>query len=339
MSKVQASTAMIMTAGLGTRLHPFTQVQTKALMPVLGVPSAQFAIDTLVAAGVSQIIANLHHRASDTQEGLLKLDFAGSTLVLSDESCELLGTAGGMRKVLPHIGSGPLLRANADVICNIDWLSLLDRHQFLRRKRGVSMTLALLENTHPSECYPEILFNSDRECVIGIGRSLPSGVFWSGAAVLEQEALANVPEKGASEFVPYILHPALQQQRVGALLMKSCWYDIGTPQLWLQTHFDLMDELESSRPSSGLMSQWRKRLLQRNLQIRPGIWVDRRVPSLGQIPVRSPSYVGWSEEAPFSDQGVPYSELGPRCVVYGGVVPQDALQRGIGYSRFWRGEV
>ena len=338
MSNPQVSAAMIMTAGLGTRLHPFTQVQTKALMPVFGVPSAQFVIDTLVAAGVSQIIANLHHRASDTQKGLLKLDLAGSSLLLSDESQELLGTAGGMRKVLPHIGKGPLLRANADVLCNIDWLSLLDRHQYLKRKRGVSITLALLKNTHPSEQYPEILLHSDQESVMGVGKAIPSGVFWSGAAVLEREAFADVPDQGASEFVPSILRPALQKQSVGAVVMNSCWYDIGTPQLWLQTHFDLMSELESVTSSSGLLPQWRERLLQRNLQIKPGVWVDRRVPRFDQIPVRAPSYVGWSGEAPFFDSSFPYQELGPRCVVYGGAVSQGVLQRGIGYSKFWIGE-
>ena len=341
MSKVHVSVAMMMTAGLGTRLSPFTQVQTKALMPVLGIPSAQYTIDTLVAAGVNDLIANVHHRAESTRQGLLSLDYAGSRLLVSDESDELLGTAGGLRKAIPYMGQGPVLRANADVICNIDWLSLMDRHQYLRRKKGVSITMALLQNTTSEESYPEILLHPDSEQVIGLGKSIRGGVFWSGAAVIELEALAQIPQKGPSEFVPWVLSPAIREQKVGAVLMDTCWYDIGSPRLWLQTHLDLLKTLEEETSSARLCPKWRERLLKQNVQLASGVWVDRKAPRLRQDQLHPPVYVGSIDEAPSmeeSHEAIARVELGPRCVLYGESAIQGKLQRGIGYSRLWMGE-
>src|SRR5690348_6687584 len=88
--------AMIMAAGLGTRLRPFTDMRTKALLPVLGIPVAQFTIDSLAKAGVSSVVLNVHHRANETRSGLLGLDRANLKMEVSDESQSLLGSAGGI---------------------------------------------------------------------------------------------------------------------------------------------------------------------------------------------------------------------------------------------------
>ena len=333
MSKTHVSAAMMMTAGMGTRLSPFTRVQTKALMPVLGIPAAQYSVDTLVAAGVKRVVANLHHLASSTRSQLLNLDYSGAELVLSDESQQILGTAGGIKRALPLLGKGPILRANADVICDIRWQELIDRHEFLRRKRGVALTMVLLKHSGVGEAYSEVLTDSTLECVSGLGKLTTEGYFWSGAAILEQEALAHVPEIGPSEFVPTILHPALRDQKVGVFMSESPWFDIGSPSLWLDTHLNLLSLLEEKNQALTLFPRWRERILDLNYRISSGVWIRKGVELNRDLILRGPLYIGFEGEQ--EDQ---FEELGPRCVVYDAKISQRRLSQGIGYCGFWVGE-
>src|SRR5688572_3800538 len=95
--------AMLMGAGLGQRLRPFTDFCPKVLMPVMGIPVAQYSVDALVAAGVEKIVANYHHLPEQSKLGLKNLDLPSHTkLILSDESDLLLGSSGAYKKALPH---------------------------------------------------------------------------------------------------------------------------------------------------------------------------------------------------------------------------------------------
>lgn len=94
--------AMLMAAGMGTRLRPFSEKISKPLMPVLGVPCSRFALQSLSEAGVTEVIANLHHLPDMTREGLKKIFPALQT---SDETAQLLGSAGGIKKAQPFLES------------------------------------------------------------------------------------------------------------------------------------------------------------------------------------------------------------------------------------------
>ena len=68
------SEAMLMTAGLGTRLRPFTQFMAKPMLPLMGIPMAQYVLDSLNVSGVSRVVANIHHHSEKTKNGLLQLE-------------------------------------------------------------------------------------------------------------------------------------------------------------------------------------------------------------------------------------------------------------------------
>src|SRR4051812_25270596 len=119
MDSNQITTAMVMAAGLGIRLRPFTEATTKALLPLMGIPMAQFAMDTLIGCGVGTIVANVHHHSIRARTGLMALDYQGASLKVSDESHHLLGSAGGIRHALDNLGQGPFFLANADVLCDV----------------------------------------------------------------------------------------------------------------------------------------------------------------------------------------------------------------------------
>src|SRR5580658_1599381 len=114
MSSEPITRAMIMAAGLGTRMRPLTTNLPKPLVEVRGKPLIDHAIDRLVQAGVKLIVVNVHYRAD-----LLKAHLAKRTDVeikISDETDVLLGTGGGIVKALPYFEGQPFFVHNSDSI-------------------------------------------------------------------------------------------------------------------------------------------------------------------------------------------------------------------------------
>lgn len=315
---------MLMAAGLGTRLRPFTELHPKALLPLMGIPMAQFAVDMLRAAGVRSVVANVHHHAEKAKAGLYSLDLNGLSLGVSDESDLLLGSAGGIRKAAPAFGAKPFFLVNADVVSDIDLGHLAIHHQKLRARWGVTLTLAVRLAGPRGGKYREILFNPETELVTGLGQHQEEKPFFTGAAVIESEALRHVPPQGPSEFVPTILEPAMREGKVGVFLTDCTWFDIGDPGLWLQAHTGIIERLETG----ALNQRWRERIESLNKRISPLVWVSKDSPHIldpsGWI---GPAYWNRLEE----ETAHPPRELGPEAVIYGGGFPGGAIRDKIVY--------
>ncbi|MEK7819824.1 MAG: sugar phosphate nucleotidyltransferase, partial [Pseudomonadota bacterium] len=110
------ATAMVLAAGLGTRLRPLTDTLPKPLVSVAGQTLLDWALDRLADAGVERAVVNLHH-LGDKIEAHLK-DRARPTIAFSRET-ERLETGGGIARALPMLGAGPFFAVNADVL----WLN------------------------------------------------------------------------------------------------------------------------------------------------------------------------------------------------------------------------
>ena len=122
---------MIFAAGLGTRLKPLTDTLPKALVPLAGKTLLQWQIEKLKAAGITDIVVNVHHFADKIIEYLRQNNNFGCNIIVSDEHDILLETGGGLRKALPLITSSstPLLQEEAEtpiLACNVDILSNID---------------------------------------------------------------------------------------------------------------------------------------------------------------------------------------------------------------------
>lgn len=105
-------TAMILGAGLGTRMRPLTDVVPKPLVRLAGRPMIDHALDRLEKAGISRVIVNVHYRA-DQLEAHLKAR-THPQIIISDERQTLLDTGGGVVNALPLIGERPFIIHNSD---------------------------------------------------------------------------------------------------------------------------------------------------------------------------------------------------------------------------------
>ena len=122
--------AMIFAAGLGTRLKPLTDTLPKALVPLAGKTLLQWQVEKLKAAGITDIVVNVHHFPDMIIDYLRQHDYFGCNIQVSDERDMLLETGGGLRKAEEMFRSSGVqeFRSSEEgiLVCNVDILSNID---------------------------------------------------------------------------------------------------------------------------------------------------------------------------------------------------------------------
>jgi NDP-sugar pyrophosphorylase family protein len=133
--------AMVLAAGCGTRLRPLTDTRPKALVEVSGRTLLEQVLGRLVAAGVKEVIVNLHHLGEQIPPFVAKHDDFGLGRVAYSPEPGLLGTGGGLKQAAWFFDDGkPFLVHNVDVLSTIDLGALLHAH----RQSGALATLAVM---------------------------------------------------------------------------------------------------------------------------------------------------------------------------------------------------
>ena len=121
--------AMILAAGLGTRLKPFTDKHPKALALVNGKTLLQRNIEYLAGFGIKDVIVNVHHFAEQIISALKENNGFGSRVSISDESDEVLETGGGLKKAgYFFVDNEPFVLMNADILTDMDIRDLIRFH-------------------------------------------------------------------------------------------------------------------------------------------------------------------------------------------------------------------
>ena len=121
--------AMILAAGLGTRLKPLTDTMPKALVPVGGKPLLEWNIRKLQAQGYDRFVVNIHHFAQQIVDYVKEQDYA-PLVRFSDETSELLETGGGLKKAQDlFVEEAPILIHNVDILDNVNYDWFARQHQ------------------------------------------------------------------------------------------------------------------------------------------------------------------------------------------------------------------
>lgn len=152
--------AMIFAAGLGTRLKPLTDTLPKALVPLAGKTLLQWQIEKLKAAGITDIVVNVHHFPDMIIDYLRDNDNFGCRIAVSDERNMLLETGGGLRKA-KHLLLGVASRESGNndapiLVCNVDILSNIDIPTLLRAYNPDEMGVVVV---YPRETQRYLVFD------------------------------------------------------------------------------------------------------------------------------------------------------------------------------------
>jgi len=243
--------AMILAAGLGTRLRPLTDTRPKALVDVAGRTLLEITLSRLRSFGVSEVIVNVHHFADKVVEYLKANKNFGIRIEVSREDV-LLDTGGGLKKAAWFFLEDatrldePFLLHNVDVISTIDLARMLQFH----KEHHALATLAvqaretsrhLLFDDHLQLCgrragrdqKPEIVRPSDQLQPLA----------FSGIHMISPHLLPMLTEEGIFSIIPSYLRLAAQGEKIFAFRADDYyWRDLGRPNDLLQAVQDLQQK-------------------------------------------------------------------------------------------------
>jgi NDP-sugar pyrophosphorylase family protein len=178
--------AMILAAGLGTRLGGLSDERPKPLLPVADVPLVRYAIALCAGHGIREIVVNLHHHGDMIADLLGDGARLGVHIAYSREQA-ILGTGGGIRRALPLLGDGPFFVINGKIVFEVDLGAVLARHV----ASGAAATLVVRPDPDaarwgaidaPSE-------GGSIRALLGVGAHM-----FTGVQVLEPELVARLPD-------------------------------------------------------------------------------------------------------------------------------------------------
>jgi NDP-sugar pyrophosphorylase family protein len=277
-----APPALVLTAGLGTRLRPLTWIRAKAAVPVNGEPLARRVITWLARHHVCDLVLNLHH----LPETLTAVVGDGSDLgvrVRYSWEQPVLGSAGGPRRALPLLvdDDEPFLIVNGDTLTDLDIGRMLVAHA----ASGAAVTLAVIPNPRPDK-YGGVLVSPDGWVLGFAGRDSPDSQPFSagrggprekisyhfiGVQVAHSRAFAGLEDGIAAETVGW-LYPRLiraNPRSIAAYVCHASFQDIGTPRDYLDTSLALA-EIEGSQ----LVSRHRTMVDESACLTRTVVWDD-----------------------------------------------------------------
>lgn len=226
--------AMILAAGLGTRLRPYSLKRPKPLFPVLNQPLLLRHLDQGRQAGCAPIVVNAHHLG----EQIAVMVGNEPDVVLQAEK-EILGTGGGLRLALEHFGPEPILVVNGDIFHTIDLNWVIAEH----RRSGGPVTLVL----HDYSRFNQVAMAADLT-INSFGRhSVDQGgerLAFTGIHVVEPEILRRLSASGFADIIS--CYEELIKDHIpvrGLVASGHFWSDIGTPADYLDLHALLLGRL------------------------------------------------------------------------------------------------
>jgi mannose-1-phosphate guanylyltransferase len=219
--------ALVLTAGLATRLRPLSLVRAKAVLPIGGRPLVAHILARLAASGVTDAVLNLHHLPATVTRRIGDGTQFGLRVRYSWEFPAVLGSAGGPRKALPLIGARRFLIVNGDTLTDADIGAIVADHD----ASGALVTLAVVPNTSPHK-YGGVTADADGRFtgVVTRGSTTPS-LHFIGVQVVDADAFLRLADDTPAESIGS-LYPQLARERRGAVRVYQCaasFLDIGTP--------------------------------------------------------------------------------------------------------------
>lgn len=230
--------AMILAAGLGTRLRPLTNTIPKPLLPVGGTPLIVWNLLLLRRHGFRDVIINLHHLGPLIEHALGDGARFGMRITYSGEPV-ILGTGGGIKQVESFFNGQPALVLNGDTLFELDLSELVDFHH----AREAAATLVLREDPAAAQ-WGLVEIDGDRRIlrINGKGRESRDEVFprmFAGIHMLHPRLLRSVPVGQPSSIIDAYLEAIARDEPVLGFDLTGYWSDIGTPERYAQAERDV----------------------------------------------------------------------------------------------------
>ncbi|MFW8601332.1 sugar phosphate nucleotidyltransferase [Desulfobacterota bacterium M19] len=220
---------MILAAGQGTRLRPYSIYRPKPLFPVLGRPLILHTVDLLRRAGFQRIIVNARYLARQ----IIDLLDSEADIIIQEEVIEL-GTGGALRLAMADFGSEPVLVTNGDIYHHIDYGTVYDAHVASGRD------LTMLMHDYPR--FNSVLVDNGELKFLRAEPHPPGGTLlaYTGIQVLNPAILADIKPAVFVDIIDYYQQYIENGGFIRAALTNNFWHDMGTAADYLALHARLL---------------------------------------------------------------------------------------------------
>lgn len=219
---------MILAAGLGTRMRPLTDRLPKPLLPVAGYPIIAYPLGLLKAAGITDVVVNIHHLGHLIEEQLAGSADTGMNITFSREKA-LLETGGGIARTADFMGDDTFVVLNADIICDIDLRKVIEDHH----RYNAIATMVLRRNPDPATI-PIVEWDQNSRHVVDIRsevrakRSSSFPMMFTGIHIFGPDVFDYLMPMHESVIDGFYL-PAIRENRhIHGYVFDGYWVDIGT---------------------------------------------------------------------------------------------------------------
>ena len=234
--------ALILAAGFGTRMAPVTDNIPKPLIPVLNRPTIEYNIYFLKHYGIKEIYINLHSHGEKIAKALGNGSKYGVSIEYLPEQ-EILGTGGAIASMEPFVKKEPFVVINSDTIFNFDLDKMIESHNH-------SDSLATLGILPAPQNDPRAVIRVDGNKIVrmlneSIYDTIPEGnALFTGIHVINPQLLEFIPKGCFVSITSYVYKRAIKSGRnLNAFYIKGNWWDMGTPDGYLDCSFELLRTL------------------------------------------------------------------------------------------------
>ena len=317
--------AVILVGGMGTRLRPLTYETPKQMLPLVGVPMIECALENLARHGVTDVVLSLGYMPDRFIEAYPDDVIAGIRVTYAVEP-EPLDTAGAIRFAATEAGiAETFIVVNGDVVTDLDLTALLSFH----REHGAEATIALHPVVDPS-LFGVVPTAPDGRVLAFVEKpprdEAPTNLINAGTYVMESGVLDRIAPTGRVS-VERETFPALAADGVlYAMADHAYWLDTGTPHAYLQANVDILRGRDGRNVPAIQNGSWahatsrvdetatlRNAVVDEGCHVGAGAFIERAVLLPGAV-VGDGAVVRWSIIGPGAVIGE-YAELGPTCVV------------------------
>jgi len=223
---------MVLTAGLGTRLAPLSDLKAKPALPVAGVPLAGRILHWLAGGGVTDAVLNLHHRPASITAAVGDGSPFGVRVRYSWEP-RVLGSAGGPARALPLLDADRFFLVNGDTLTDLDLASLAARHN----ASGASVTLAVVPNPDPRHYGGVSVDDEGRVTGFTAPGSENRGWHFIGVQAVNASVFAPLDPDEPAATIGGIYGEWLASRpgAIRAMAAAASFFDIGTAADYLET--------------------------------------------------------------------------------------------------------
>jgi mannose-1-phosphate guanylyltransferase len=219
--------AIILAAGFGTRFQPITYALPKPMIPVANRPLIGWAVEACLAAGINEIVINLHHLPAPIEQYLRTEYVQRASFEFSREET-ILGTGGALRR-MRHLLTEDFVVMNGDTIQQPPFRELIE----LRSETGALAAL-LLRHAPEGESFTSVWLEDG--WINGFGEGTGESLMFAGCHAMAPAILDRLPDRDFSGLTEDIYLPATRrgERSLAGLVHDGLWFDVGTPVRYME---------------------------------------------------------------------------------------------------------